>query len=80
MDLDELDTVRATRGDHGTIREIAFCTRKRELLRINLGQWRREDVQALLTVLIETHPQAQFDSPTRLWLQPLQGVRPARRG
>lgn len=81
VDLDELHAVRATRqGAHGTLREIAICARKRELLRIDLGQWRREDVQALLTVLLESHPQTQFDSPTRLWLQPLQGMKPSRRG
>lgn len=72
VDLDELDAVRASRGDKGTIEQIAFCTRKRELFRIELGQWRRDDLQALLVVLIETHPQAEFDSQTRLWLHPLR--------
>jgi hypothetical protein len=78
VDLDELDAVRASRrGGKGAINQIAFCTRKRELFRIDLGQWRREDVQALLTVLIESHPQAEFDSQTRLWLQPFcAGPRP----
>jgi hypothetical protein len=73
VDLDELDAVYASRrGDKGAINQIAFCTRKRELFRLDLGQWRREDVQALLAVLIESHPQAEFDSQTRLWLQPLR--------
>jgi hypothetical protein len=70
IDLDGLAEVhsRNVAGD-GPPGEITLCTRQRELYRLELRHWRREDVHGLLAALVENHPQVRLDHATRQWLE-----------
>lgn len=75
IDLHDLDQVESRRaGADGPPGEITLRTRQRELYRLELRRWRREDVHRLLAALVENHPQVRLDRATRCWLeQPLAG-------
>jgi hypothetical protein len=71
VDLDDLAEVHSRELAGGAVAEITLCTRQRELYRLELDRWRREDVRDLLAALLESHPQTRMDSPTWLWLKHL---------
>ena len=71
FDLDELAEVHAREAAGGALTGISLCTHQRELYRLELDRWRREDVRILLAALLESHPQTRMDSPTWLWLKHL---------
>lgn len=68
VNLGELAAVECSRAGRG-IRELAFRSSSRELLRLDLRLWRQDEVRDLLARLRQTHPALSFDLPTRLWLE-----------
>ena len=71
--LAEVHAHEASRG--GSPAEITLCTRQRELYRLDLRRWRREDVRCLLSGLVESHPGMKLDSDTWAWLRQAALVR-----
>lgn len=71
VDLEELAEVQASEAHGGTLAELSLRTSRRELYRLELDRWQREDVRALLAALLQSHPQTRLDSPTWLWLKHL---------
>jgi len=70
IDLEDLVAVESFRaGADGPPGEITLRNRQRELYRLELRRWRREDVRGLLAALIENHPQLRLDRATRRWLE-----------
>lgn len=69
IDLDELAEVHvretSRRGQPG---EITLCAPQRELYRLDLRHWQREDVRRLLSALMEAHPGMKLDRGTWAWL------------
>jgi len=71
IDLEGLAEVESRRaGAAGPPGEITLRTRQRELYRLELRRWRREDVHDLLAALVENHPQVRLDRTPRPWLEP----------
>ncbi|HZR38305.1 MAG TPA: hypothetical protein VFA75_23250 [Nevskia sp.] len=70
IDLEGLEQVECLgAGADGPPGEIRLRARQRELYRLELRRWRREDVQGLLAALVENRPQVQLDRATRRWLE-----------
>ncbi len=68
VNLGELAVIECSRAGRG-IRELAFRSSSRELLRLDLRRWRQDEVRHLLARLRQTHPGLSFDLPTQLWLE-----------
>jgi len=70
IDLKELAEVHVPEvARDGPLAEITLCTRQRELYRLDLRRWRREDVRGLLSALVESHPGMKMDRDIRAWLR-----------
>lgn len=73
VDLHDLAEVHAHASPTGAPSEILLCARQRELYRLQLRQWRDEDVRELLSALLDTHPGMKLDGDTWAWLGHARG-------